>query len=311
MKSWGNRDTIYSDIIHHLLKAKSRAGAEEPPQLPENLTYWLAQLTLLYGVPVEYLVPDTRMLPVESMRFFYIDRNWLDRLVDGALSVGVFSSRELVFNEAFYESIYAQVDVMQQQLRPMLRQEAIPNAPLVGGGLTGVLFRSCVVSGWPGLEVEAWNGTNLLDILRMDRLSDNVLLCIFNGLPDRVEFIEPGEGLHFGITRASGATNFTVNLRGLGFPNEATYPGGKQIETGGGAYLKANGTLRTGNGQEPGVVDIHGLVASITSTMPTGALQNGKLTPGGMAIQMVQGAGKQVYDMTSDQCLYVPDKTDN
>ena len=33
------------------------------------------------------------MLPVESLRFFWLDRSWLTALVDGALSLGVDSSR--------------------------------------------------------------------------------------------------------------------------------------------------------------------------------------------------------------------------
>jgi hypothetical protein len=308
MQSWGNRDTIYSAVIQQLLSAK--AGVKPKPELPDNLTLWLAQLTLLYGVPVEYMIPDTRMLPVESMRFFYVDKNWQDRLIDGAMSVGVFSSKELIFNEAFYEDIYAQVDEMQLKLRPLLRKEPLPTLEQAGGGITGLIFRSAVVSGWPGLEVEAWSGTTLLDILRMDRLSDNVMLCMFNGLPDKVDFTEPGEGLHFGVVRDPAATNFQVYLRGLGFPNEATYPAGKQIMVNS-VYLKADGTLRTGNGQEPGVIDIQGLKASITAAMPAGALQNGKLTPGGMAIQLVQGAGKQSYDLNSPECLFVPDKNEN
>jgi hypothetical protein len=301
MKSWGNRDTIHSAVIKGMLQAKS--GSRPVPELPEPLTFWLAQLTLLYGVPVEYLVADNRQLPVESMRFFYVDRNWLDRLVDGALSAGVFSSREKIFNEAFYENIYGQIDVMQLELRARLKNEIPAPVTATGGGMTGLLFRSSVVSGWPGLEVEASNGGKPVDILRMDRLSDNLLLCLFNGLPDKVSFIEPGEGLHFGIVRNAGAATFKVSLRGLGFPDEKTYPPGKQIIINN-VPLTAEGVLVAG--REPGVVDIQGLKSNIEKTMPAGTLQNGKLTPGGMAIQLVKAAGHQSYDLNSPACLYVP-----
>ena len=53
------------------------------------VTGWLAKLYLLYGVPFNTLVPDHRMLPMESVRFFYIDENWLTALLNGALSIGV------------------------------------------------------------------------------------------------------------------------------------------------------------------------------------------------------------------------------
>jgi hypothetical protein len=305
MKSWGNRDTIHRTVINEMLQAN--AGSRPAPELPEPLTFWLAQLTLLYGVPVEYLLPDNRMLPVESMRFFYVDRNWLDRLVDGALSVGVFSSREKVFNAAFYKGVYSQIDVMQLELRARLKEETPPVVTASGGGITGLVFRSRVVSGWPGLEVEASNGGKPVDIIRMDRLSDNLLLCLFNGLPDKVSFIEPGEGLHFGIVWNEVPTTFKVSLRGLGFPDEKTYPPGKQIINNN-VPLTADGTLLTGTGQEPGVVDIMELKNNITKAMPANALEKGKLTPAGMAIQLVKAAGHQSYDLNSTACLYVPDK---
>lgn len=309
MKSWGNRDTIHRTVVNNILSASNDKGTA--PELPDKLTFWLAQLSLLYGVPVEYLVPDNRLLPTESMRFFYVDRNWQDRLIDGALSVGVFSSREKIFNEAFFESIYEQVDIMQQQLRAMLRKETPPDVTETGGPISGLIFRSCVVSGWPGMEIEAFKEDKKLDILRMDRLSDNVLLCLFNGVPDKVDFIEPGEGLHFGIVRDTPTSDtFQVYLRGLGFPDNSTYPAGEQINVGGN-YLKASGTLLTGPGQEPGVLDIDGLRASITAAMPQGALKDGVLTPSELAIQLVQGAGKQTYDLNSPECFFSPAQNEN
>jgi hypothetical protein len=303
MKSWGHRHTIHQFVLDHILRAKS--GTLPAPELPDSLVNWLAQLTLLYGVPVEYMVPDIRMLPVESMRFFFLDRNWLDRLVDGAISVGAFSSKEQIFNEAFYEDIYAQVDARQVQLRSVLRKESPTAVATTGGVITGLLFRSRVVSGWPGLEVDARNNNVPLTILRMDRLSDNLLLCLFEGQPDQVSFIEPGEGLHFGIKPDTSNNNtFTISLRGLGFPDVKTYPPGKQIKGKDGKYLTASGSLLTGPGQEPGVVDINGLKNNIIANMPAGSLENGQLTPAGMAIQLVQGAGNQLYDLNSPACIY-------
>ena len=51
---------------------------------------WLSRLRLLQGVPFVYIVPTEEMLPNESIRFYHMDRNWLDSLVDGAISVGSF-----------------------------------------------------------------------------------------------------------------------------------------------------------------------------------------------------------------------------
>ena len=58
-----------------------------------SVVSWLSRLRLLEGVPFPYIVPSEGMLPNESIRFFHVDRNWLDALVDGALSVGIIDSR--------------------------------------------------------------------------------------------------------------------------------------------------------------------------------------------------------------------------
>jgi hypothetical protein len=276
-----------------------------PPVLTDELAIWLAQLTLLYGVPTEYLAPDIRLLPLESIRFFYLDRNWLDRLVDGALSAGVLSTRDDVFNELFFEDIYKQIDNFQIRLRSILRGEDSAKFDTTGGTISGFIFRSQVVSGWPGIEVNGYKGETQLNILRMDRLSPNVLLCLFYDVPDRVDFIEPAEGLHFGISRESGANEFTVSLRGLGFPASKPYPAGEQIPDTSvpGGFLTVTGQLRGGAGQEPGVLNIYNatddnsLVNLITNKMPAGALENGTLTPGGFAIQLTKGAGLQSYQV--------------
>ena len=44
---------------------------------------------LLYPVPFHYLIPNPALLPPESLRFFHLDDNWVDALVDGALSIAV------------------------------------------------------------------------------------------------------------------------------------------------------------------------------------------------------------------------------
>ena len=55
----------------------------------------LAKIRLLKGVPFQYLIPTDAALPVESIRFFHIDQNWLDALIDGALSVTMRSKSDI------------------------------------------------------------------------------------------------------------------------------------------------------------------------------------------------------------------------
>lgn len=175
-------------------------------RMPASLANWLARLRLLYGVPFNHLVPDSRLLPMESVRFFYIDRNFTDRLVDGALSVGKTTTREYAQAQATHAPLRAKVDDEERLLRAQLRKKLDLDTRVVSQELTGLLMRSRAVSGWPGLEVKAYRGTTegqpggtLLPLLRMDRLAPDVLLCIFEGVPSRVDVEEPREGIQFGV----------------------------------------------------------------------------------------------------------------
>ncbi len=58
-----------------------------------SIITWLGRLRTLEGVPFPYIVPHEEMLPNDSIRFFHIDRNWIDAMIDGALSTGVLDSR--------------------------------------------------------------------------------------------------------------------------------------------------------------------------------------------------------------------------
>jgi hypothetical protein len=48
---------------------------------------WITSKLYLDGIPAQYLIVDPSALPMERLRFFHIDPNWLDCLIDGALSV--------------------------------------------------------------------------------------------------------------------------------------------------------------------------------------------------------------------------------
>jgi hypothetical protein len=280
---------------HRTLAAADARGTQDPPPLnpppPQSITTWLTHLTLLYGVPFSYLVPDARMLPPESIRFFYVDPNWLNRCVDGALSVGVLSTAEQIFNEAFFAYFHQGLAAEQQAVRPTLRGRAPSDTVLTGGTTGGFLMRSVVVSGWPGLEVTATKGGNPVGLLRMDRLASDVLLVLFNDIPDVVQIIEPSEGLRFGVEDVTGqADTFQVALRWI---NPAGgHDVGSQIMNGNNP-VRATTTTRGGAGQPEGVLDIATLAANIEKAMPAGQLgANGKITPGGFAIQVVRGAGR-------------------
>ncbi|MED2037822.1 hypothetical protein P4V58_11545 [Bacillus wiedmannii] len=159
------------------------------------------ELMLLYKVPLDNFVPDWRMLPMDQMRYFYIDPNWLDCLIDGALSIGVQSSRDIELNLVIKEWISTAAKKAAVHVRPLLMGKD-PEKSVVSlnqGTWTGVLIRSSLISGWPRIEIKASNSNGLLKTLRMDRLIPDIMLCLFEGIPNQIEFNEPQENNHFGV----------------------------------------------------------------------------------------------------------------
>jgi hypothetical protein len=170
------------------------------------LAEWLGRLLLLYPVPFDNLVPDERMLPPESLRFFYLDENWLEAALDGALSLGLDSSKQTAFSKATKGLVYEAGQEALAVLRDQLQGRATGPHPKPPEVISGFLLRSALVSGWPNLVVRAKDEDDkMLKILRLDHLAPNVLLCLFDGVPDNVELSEPAESLGFGVNDNGGA----------------------------------------------------------------------------------------------------------
>jgi hypothetical protein len=175
-----------------------------------ELRRFLGGLRLLHGVPFSYLVPDTELLPRESIRFFYLDRRWTDALVQGALSVGTITTADRAQLEAMYPHIRDDVDEAERVIRSPHGEERLSGA---GGTITGFLLRSRAVSGWPGLHVRAYrrdvieddalstaaeSDPDRLKVLRLERLAPAVLLVLIDGVPEVVHIEEPRRGIQFG-----------------------------------------------------------------------------------------------------------------
>lgn len=176
---------------NELIHAPSHLPVTNPPansnSIPSNISSWFKDLSLFKGVPFNYLVPDEKMLPIESIRFFWVDRYWVECLLDGALSIGRVTSAD------------HQKD--QEQFPKQVKDVATSN-------VTGFLLRSEVVAGWPGLLVDGYadkSEKQKLNLLRMERLSANVLICLFEGEIQEVQIYQKPETVHFGLDGNSGS----------------------------------------------------------------------------------------------------------
>ena len=192
-------------IQQQVLHLPFQSTTETNGDLPTAIANWFQDLELLKNVPFNYLVPDTRLLPPESLRFFWIDSYWVDCLQDGAFSVGRVTKEDL------------RLDVQSRSLRRSKTQS--------DKTITGFLLHSEVVSGWPGLEIEGYvtpvTGTdfvgpeNKLTILRRDLLSDNILLCFFAGEVKTLDLSLQGSSVNCGVDPIKKGTKITKGLRNL------------------------------------------------------------------------------------------------
>jgi hypothetical protein len=195
-----NRRALVHPSTVLALPGVAEAVSENLSEIQKSVAGWLAALALLEPVPFSHLVPDPRMLPVESIRFFYLDPNWIDALTAGASSIAIQGSADAALHEALLPSLTAAVASQRTASFHRTRPDALPGAGTPdGAGMSGMLIRSQLISGWPQLVVTATLGGAPINIVRNETLAPNVRLCLFDGIPDTVTLAEPYQGLLFGI----------------------------------------------------------------------------------------------------------------
>jgi len=219
-----------------MVQPQQVAASEPEAGLPPYMESFLAHLRLLVGVPFEYLVPDPNLLPDESIRFFFFDRSWADRAVDGAVAVGKIGTREQAHHQAHEPAMRQQLDITERIVRSLQQKEGSfptlkagndsnPATNGTGQVITGFLLRSAAVSGWPQMDVRAYSvdlqepldpstgdaQEAQLETLRLERLSPSVMIALFQGIPSLVTLEEPHHGVQFGVVPAFGG--FQIDLR--------------------------------------------------------------------------------------------------
>ncbi|MGK4585363.1 hypothetical protein [Kitasatospora sp. HPMI-4] len=256
--------------------------ADEDLALVRNRLLGLRNLT---GVPFAHLVPDARMLPAESLRFFYTDPDWTATLLDGALSVGLSHTFDLTSDEL------------------MFGPKGQAPLPPFAAPVTGLLLRSQLVSGWPALEVRPYTSPTAtgddekaLPVIRREALADDILLVLIEGIPGRVEIAEPQQGVHFGIDEPdTGGSDDPVEdgiirLRALSGddigkeldPAQHPFPATPGL----GSYLRDPGTANPDH-----VLRVARLAEDLKG--PLGLDE--PLTPSQFAIQMINAAQRRTF----------------
>jgi hypothetical protein len=273
--------------------------------VPGELRRFLARLRLLHAVPFSYLVPDADLLPIESIRFFYVDRAWTDALVQGVLSVGTITTADRAQLEAVYPRIRDEVDEAERTIRRPRGEERLQGA---GGTITGFLLRSRAVSGWPNLHVRAYSRDVIEDdaltteaeshpsrmkVLRIERLAPAVLLVLFDGVPAVVHVEEPRQGIQFGVrldpqappSERRAKVKVRDNLTGDPVPPTATFTAANSVDV---PFRK----------NAPGVINLSELRKRLAAKAPN---SGGSLEPNEYALQMLRFPYRQVFGDPDDR----------
>ena len=141
---------------------------------------WILDRMYLSGIPAHYFLPDPAYLPNESLRFFHIDRNWVDALVDGALSI----ANHLPNDDKIPTALKKQINEYLER-----KPEGLTYSPKIPG--YGFLLRSELCVKFPDLIVEAYGPDsskpdakpNPALILRQENIAVGVLLVMFDKKP--------------------------------------------------------------------------------------------------------------------------------
>ncbi|MFK0203687.1 hypothetical protein [Streptomyces lavendulae] len=246
---------------------------------------WLRRLRLMQDVPFAALVPDERALPVESLRLFYVDPGWVTALVSGAAGIAITGETDAAL--ARIAAPWAAADGNGDGDE----EEPTPRA--------GVLIRSALVRENPGLLVRPYHGhgddRTPIAVLRQDALGPDVLLVLFEEVPDEIELAEPPEGLSFGVDlrRFELSLDYkrVINLRSVDDPDTGRQILGESFpspmgEDGLDGFLRRDPSgVRSLLDLRPGAVD--GLLSGLADRLAAlGQEAAAGFGPAGLALQL-------------------------
>lgn len=161
------------------------------------------------NTPAHYLITDPSHLPQESLRFFATNANWMDALLDGALSVANHLEQD--------------DDSIRTAIKTAINKylDTILIDPILGFKLQiptyGFFLRSGIVTRSPGLVVKAprTDPDPRAPILQQENLTKDDMLVLFDWIPSdpdfaTLSFIQPPHQQYFAVSPNVDADNFKI-----------------------------------------------------------------------------------------------------
>ncbi|TPX64270.1 hypothetical protein SpCBS45565_g06023 [Spizellomyces sp. 'palustris'] len=200
---------------------------------------WLLDKLHLHNIPAHYLIPDPAFLGKESLRFFYIDRNWTDALLDGALSIANHMDPD--------DHVRTHIkDMLKTYLSTAIDPQIANYPPQLP--VYGFLLRSAIVTAWPDLEVRApWTDAaaqaGRLEVIRLENIAKDTMLCLLDRAPSQpggqlpsIRLSQPAHQQYFELDVDAGDERAAMEVKFLDTVNK-----GAASQTGTAVPLKGEG----------------------------------------------------------------------
>ncbi|KAI5461248.1 hypothetical protein BGZ63DRAFT_357289 [Mariannaea sp. PMI_226] len=212
---------------------------------------WVLDKVHLANVPAQYLLPNPAFLPQETLRFFFLDANWVDALIDGALSL------------ANHWGAKPEEDTARTAIKEAINKgPRTPDETLGGRHVQmpqyGFLLRSHFLTRFPDLAVEVTfsetlenpSKTNIKPpantpaqqgILVQKRIAPDTMYILFDAAPpdlQRIAFTMPPHQRCFKVGHDLTADELTITIKKINTTASRPEAG----ETLGERHFKSDGT---------------------------------------------------------------------
>lgn len=284
---------------------KSNKLEFKPINIPKETEDYAQRLRLLNDIPLTYLLTDVEDLSEESIRFGIVDINWTDAYLDGAFSIGrvcqsdaesdkIHIRRACMATKYFASPRLKKMHLNHRKnLMRLFKEEETEDYTCV----SAVLIQSQLMKSVKGVSYSALgklpsnpNNTVQLRALRIEEISDDILICLFSGIIDTFIIEEPMTGLKFGCHTIDN--KHYIDLRSTLDDNQF----GKRLDS----FLIDNYKDKQGNEikciDENGRIHAKNIADKIGSELASiGKLDKDKITPSRFAYEMISVAHRALF----------------
>lgn len=192
---------------------------------------WALDQFFLASVPLHCLLPHPNMLPRESIRTFCVDHRWIECVVDGGLSLANHFARG-------DDTVRRAIKMSINRYLATVRGEGPGKATTLQIPRWGFLMRSTAVTAFPDLKVEALLDKSapqgVHEVLYMQILADDVLLCLFDRVPgedgfETIRISQPHHQQGFAIGTRFQAQELRVTFRPVPLKTGEQAPKGESL----------------------------------------------------------------------------------